>query len=93
MLDEADRRGDLGSDAFVPQRIQDYLDKAKVKTCFSIMQCFIDQALIFKSFLLHSTIQVDLRPYEEPLKVADLKFSPWKIKLWSKKNAIWSKFN
>lgn len=30
MLDSADKRGDLGTDAFVPQRIQDYIDKAKV---------------------------------------------------------------
>ena len=30
MLDGADKRGDLGMDAFVPQRIQDYIDKAKV---------------------------------------------------------------
>ena len=30
MLDAADKRGDLGTDAFVPQRIQDYMDKAKV---------------------------------------------------------------
>lgn len=29
MLDGADKRGDLGMDAFVPQRIQDYIDKAK----------------------------------------------------------------
>jgi hypothetical protein len=30
LLDAADKRGDLGRDAFVPQRIQDYMDKAKV---------------------------------------------------------------
>ena len=30
LLDNADKRGDLGSDPFVPQRIQDYIDKAKV---------------------------------------------------------------
>ena len=30
MLDAADKRGDLGIDVFVPQRIQDYIDKAKV---------------------------------------------------------------
>ena len=30
LLDGADKRGDLGMDAFVPQRIQDYIDKAKV---------------------------------------------------------------
>lgn len=30
LLDAADKRGDLGTDAFVPQRIQDYIDKAKV---------------------------------------------------------------
>ena len=36
MLDGADKRGDLGMDAFVPQRIQDYIDKAKVcLICFS----------------------------------------------------------
>ena len=36
MLDGADKRGDLGIDAFVPQRIQDYIDKAKV----CIQYCF-----------------------------------------------------
>ena len=36
MLDGADKRGDLGMDAFVPQRIQDYIDKAKVR----IQYCF-----------------------------------------------------
>ena len=30
LLDNADKRGDLGIDPFVPQRIQDYIDKAKV---------------------------------------------------------------
>ena len=35
MLDAADKRGDLGMDAFVPQRIQDYIDKAKV--CITVM--------------------------------------------------------
>lgn len=30
LLDAADKRGDLGIDAFVPQRIQDYIDKAAV---------------------------------------------------------------
>ena len=30
LLDNADKRGDLGTDPFVPQRIQDYIDKAKV---------------------------------------------------------------
>ena len=29
MLDNADKRGDLGLDEFVPQRVQDYMDKAK----------------------------------------------------------------
>ena len=35
MLDAADKRGDLGMDAFVPQRIQDFIDKAKVGLIFS----------------------------------------------------------
>ncbi len=30
LLDQADKRQDLGLDAFVPQRLQDYMDKAKV---------------------------------------------------------------
>ena len=32
LLDQADKRQDLGLDAFVPQRLQDYMDKAKVIT-------------------------------------------------------------
>ena len=30
LLDGSDKRGDLGLDQFVPQRIQDFMDKAKV---------------------------------------------------------------
>ena len=40
MLDAADKRGDLGMDAFVPQRIQDFIDKAKVGLIFSFV-CFL----------------------------------------------------
>ena len=53
MLDGADKRGDLGMDAFVPQRIQDYIDKAKVciqyrdriQYCFYINQTTISECM------------------------------------------------
>ena len=32
LLDGADRKGELSGDPFVPQRIQDYMDKAKVSS-------------------------------------------------------------
>ena len=41
MLDAADKRGDLGMDAFVPQRIQDYIDKAKVCITHSLFDIVV----------------------------------------------------
>ena len=42
MLDAADKRGDLGMDAFVPQRIQDYIDKAKVCIMYTSVMIVVE---------------------------------------------------
>lgn len=57
LLDAADKRGDLGIDAFVPQRIQDYIDKAAVNIKKFIA---LDTAIAFSTTFFCSKIRVDL---------------------------------
>ena len=56
LLDGADRKGELSDDPFVPQRIQDYMDKAKV-----ILYSFLKypQFRHCKHFLSHLCLNLD----------------------------------
>ena len=58
LLDGADRKGELSDDPFVPQRIQDYMDKAKVSFLFILKVVSTVQALqtFFSPFNLHSAV-------------------------------------
>ena len=89
LLDGADRKGELSDDPFVPQRIQDYMDKAKVSfflistvqtfaNIFFLLSICILRFIIsnYIHYLLHSTTQVDLHLYDVRLKVQDWKSWP-----------------
>ena len=56
LLDGADRKGELSDDPFVPQRIQDYMDKAKVSFLFILKISTVQtlQTYCFSPFNLHS---------------------------------------